>query len=233
VRPPLPPLAALAQELTRVPRPAAKSHATDILPVFITCDPARDDVKAVKSYVKGASLSSLCPFGQDGRSLRSTFSTWGPRIDSLTCSHHARRLPPLARRPHRYVRRHQEDVQGLVRRAFLCSPPAAARPPLAAPRSFADSSRLALLAFLFLIPHPTSTRRSRVYFSTPPDASPSDDYLVDHSIFFYLMDPRGKFVDAFGRSMGAPDVVTKVGAYLDEWKEGKGSGSWSEGAPTA
>ena len=44
------------------------------------------------------------------------------------------------------------------------------------------------------------------------------------------MDPRGKFVDAFGRSMGAPDVVTKVG---DEWKEGKGSGSWSEGAPTA
>lgn len=42
------------------------------------------------------------------------------------------------------------------------------------------------------------------------------------------MDPRGKFVDAFGRSMGAPDVVAKVGAYLDEWREGGGSGSWSE-----
>ncbi|OLL26895.1 Protein SCO1, mitochondrial [Neolecta irregularis DAH-3] len=27
----------------------------------------------------------------------------------------------------------------------------------------------------------------RVYFSTPPDAKPGDDYLVDHSIFFYLM----------------------------------------------
>lgn len=25
----------------------------DILPVFITCDPARDDVNAVKTYVKG------------------------------------------------------------------------------------------------------------------------------------------------------------------------------------
>ena len=143
MRPPLPPLAALTQELTPVPRPAAKSHATDILPVFITCDPARDDVKAVKSYVKGASLSSLCPFGQDGRSLRSTFSTWGPRIDSLTCSHHARRLPPLARRPHRYVRRHQEDVQGLVRRPFPLLHGLNRSSSLATPRSFADSSRLA------------------------------------------------------------------------------------------
>lgn len=70
--------------------------------------------------------------------------------------------------------------------------------------------------------------RSRVYFSTPPNAKPTDDYLVDHSIFFYLMDPRGKFVDAFGRSMGAPDVVSKVGAYLDEWREGGERGSWSE-----
>jgi protein SCO1 len=27
----------------------------------------------------------------------------------------------------------------------------------------------------------------RVYFSTPPDVKPGQDYLVDHSIFFYLM----------------------------------------------
>merc|ERR1711877_3115 len=28
----------------------------------------------------------------------------------------------------------------------------------------------------------------RVYFSTPPDVKPGQDYLVDHSIYFYLMD---------------------------------------------
>lgn len=27
----------------------------------------------------------------------------------------------------------------------------------------------------------------RVYFSTPPDVQPGQDYLVDHSIYFYLM----------------------------------------------
>lgn len=69
---------------------------------------------------------------------------------------------------------------------------------------------------------------SRVYFSTPPNASPSDDYLVDHSIFFYLMDPSNKFVDAFGRSMGAKEVVGKVEGYLREFEEGGGRGSWSD-----
>lgn len=73
---------------------------------------------------------------------------------------------------------------------------------------------------------------SRVYFSTPPNTKPGDDYLVDHSIFFYLMDPTGKFVDAFGRSMGAQDVADKVRGYLDEWKEHGGKGSWSD-TPTS
>ena len=27
----------------------------------------------------------------------------------------------------------------------------------------------------------------RVYFSTPPSVKPGQDYLVDHSIYFYLM----------------------------------------------
>lgn len=37
----------------------AKEHKTDILPVFITCDPARDSVEAVKGYVKGAFEAAL------------------------------------------------------------------------------------------------------------------------------------------------------------------------------
>jgi cytochrome oxidase Cu insertion factor (SCO1/SenC/PrrC family) len=39
----------------------------------------------------------------------------------------------------------------------------------------------------------------RVYFSTPADVQPGQDYLVDHSIYFYLM---GEFLAGsnFGRT---------------------------------
>ncbi|KAK0570170.1 Cu-binding protein [Tilletia horrida] len=60
----------------------------------------------------------------------------------------------------------------------------------------------------------------RVYFSTPPSADPNSDYLVDHSIFFYLMDPEGRFVDAFGRASTAEEVSEKVLKYIKQWKEG-------------
>ena len=62
----------------------------------------------------------------------------------------------------------------------------------------------------------------RVYFSTPPDAKPNDDYLVDHSIFFYFMDPDGKFVDAFGKSSTVSDVVERVKREIEEWRSGRG-----------
>ena len=62
----------------------------------------------------------------------------------------------------------------------------------------------------------------RVYFSTPPGTKPGDDYLVDHSIFFYFMDPDGKFVDAFGKSSTEADVVERVKREVEEWKAEKG-----------
>ena len=63
----------------------------------------------------------------------------------------------------------------------------------------------------------------RVYFSTPPNADPNGDYLVDHSIFVYLMDPRGEFVEAFGQSTKAEEIVERVGKEIGEWEavEGK------------
>lgn len=59
----------------------------------------------------------------------------------------------------------------------------------------------------------------RVYFSTPPGADPASDYLVDHSIYFYLMDPEGRFVDAFGRSADFDETKTKVLDYVKKWKD--------------
>ncbi|RDB20528.1 Lysophospholipid acyltransferase [Hypsizygus marmoreus] len=63
----------------------------------------------------------------------------------------------------------------------------------------------------------------RVYFSTPPNADPNGDYLVDHSIFVYLMDPQGKFVEAFGQSVQKEDIIEKIGETVEEWKAETGS----------
>ncbi|KAF5389398.1 hypothetical protein D9757_004400 [Collybiopsis confluens] len=54
----------------------------------------------------------------------------------------------------------------------------------------------------------------RVYFSTPSDADPKGDYLVDHSIFVYLMDPEGRFVEAFGQVAQKDEIVDKVRQYV-------------------
>lgn len=59
----------------------------------------------------------------------------------------------------------------------------------------------------------------RVYFSTPTHVKPGQDYLVDHSIYFYLMDPEGDFVEALGRQH-SPDEAAKV--ILDHMKDWKG-----------
>jgi protein SCO1/2 len=55
----------------------------------------------------------------------------------------------------------------------------------------------------------------RVYYSKPPDTA--EDYLVDHSIFFYLMDPNGQFVDCYGKSQDAPTVIQSVKSHISQW----------------
>ncbi|KAL7008683.1 Cu-binding protein [Cystobasidiomycetes sp. EMM_F5] len=106
-----------------------------VLPVFITCDPARDSVQAIKAYCKD----------------------FHPTLVGLTGSY--------------------DDIK-------------------------------------------RTCKAYRVYFSTPPNTKATDDYLVDHSIFFYLMDPEGQFVDAFGKSFSADEVTHKVDTYMKEWSQG-------------
>ena len=62
----------------------------------------------------------------------------------------------------------------------------------------------------------------RVYFSTPPNADPRGDYLVDHSIFIYFMDPEGKFVDAFGQQVTAAEAEAKITDAVSEWQTNHG-----------
>lgn len=53
-------------------------------------------------------------------------------------------------------------------------------------------------------------KKYRVYFSTPPDVQPGQDYLVDHSIFFYLMDSEGNYVDVIGREFTATQGAERI-----------------------
>lgn len=58
----------------------------------------------------------------------------------------------------------------------------------------------------------------RVYFSTPPDVQPGQDYLVDHSIYFYLMDPEGDFVEAIGRNFTVEAAAKVINDHVADWK---------------
>ncbi|KAI8984648.1 SCO1/SenC-domain-containing protein [Mycotypha africana] len=57
----------------------------------------------------------------------------------------------------------------------------------------------------------------RVYVSSPPDAADDNDYLVDHSIFFYLMDPEGQFLDCYAQNSKAEDVVDSFKKYYEAY----------------
>lgn len=58
----------------------------------------------------------------------------------------------------------------------------------------------------------------RVYFSTPPNVQPGQDYLVDHSIYFYLMDPEGDFVEAIGRNFTPEQAAKVISDHIKDWR---------------
>ena len=45
------------------------------------------------------------------------------------------------------------------------------------------------------------------------------DYLVDHSIFFYFMDPEGLYKGHFGKTDGIESVVRKVESSMRDWQK--------------
>ncbi|CAG8955302.1 hypothetical protein HYFRA_00011284 [Hymenoscyphus fraxineus] len=61
-------------------------------------------------------------------------------------------------------------------------------------------------------------KKYRVYFSTPPDVKKGQDYLVDHSIYFYLMDPEGDFVEAIGRQHSPEQAARIILDHVGDWK---------------
>ena len=63
------------------------------------------------------------------------------------------------------------------------------------------------------------TKAYRVYYSAPPPKSDEigdtgNDYLVDHSIFFFLMDPKGNFADYYGKNLTANEVAQSMRKHI-------------------
>ncbi|KAF4977432.1 hypothetical protein FZEAL_6044 [Fusarium zealandicum] len=62
-------------------------------------------------------------------------------------------------------------------------------------------------------------KKYRVYFSTPQNVKPGQDYLVDHSIYFYLMDPDGDFVEALGRQHSPDQAAALILDHMKDWRK--------------
>ncbi|KAL8680795.1 MAG: hypothetical protein Q9186_003024 [Xanthomendoza sp. 1 TL-2023] len=63
-------------------------------------------------------------------------------------------------------------------------------------------------------------RAYRVYFSTPEGVKPGQDYLVDHSIYFYVMDPDGDFIECIGRQHTPESGAKIIKEHMSDWKNG-------------
>lgn len=55
----------------------------------------------------------------------------------------------------------------------------------------------------------------RVYFHKTTDSE--TDYLVDHSIIMYLIDPAGEFVTFYGKNFTAQQLADSIMQHIRKW----------------
>jgi protein SCO1/2 len=65
----------------------------------------------------------------------------------------------------------------------------------------------------------------RVYFHKTSDDD--KDYLVDHSIIMYLMDPAGEFLTFYGKNFTAQQLADSICQHIANWKQQGAGGSSS------
>ncbi|KAL1515979.1 hypothetical protein AB1Y20_002592 [Prymnesium parvum] len=72
-------------------------------------------------------------------------------------------------------------------------------------------------------------RAYRVYYSRPTEEEvKAGDYLLDHSIISYLLDPEGEFADYYGKSLSASEMEERMLKQISDWERERW---WEENMP--
>lgn len=61
-----------------------------------------------------------------------------------------------------------------------------------------------------------AARQYRVYYTKTND---EEDYLVDHSIIMYLINPEGDFVTFYGKNFTAEQLAQSVSEHIASWQK--------------
>ena len=56
----------------------------------------------------------------------------------------------------------------------------------------------------------------RVFYSRADGDGAGDSYLMDHSTFMYLMNPKGEYVTHFGYGISADDLAARLSQAMDD-----------------
>jgi cytochrome oxidase Cu insertion factor (SCO1/SenC/PrrC family) len=60
-------------------------------------------------------------------------------------------------------------------------------------------------------------KKFRVYANKSVVGDKPDEYLIDHSVMFYLVDPNGEFVDYYGANLTPTDIANRIMASMQSF----------------